>query len=287
MQRAAGLILICAVTVAVVDVAFQSSLLHLVRPAIISPADGAFAAAPVTVRWEGPQPLVATLVGSGLRTELGPRESPFEIEASRFPRPGRYRIELRAPRLGRFISAERRFRIEAPPASAAASDQAPPPIAKETGAPPPPGDRDGLRLELDRAQADKIELEEYNASLQSQNRELTGALDALRAEQQQTDSQLAESESQHADLVEQHLLALQENQLLRARLAGIPLCTAWGYLSYPRPQGAVPRRVVLVSNGRGQIFRSEAECVATRRADPSGASPCICVGPVWDGAGIP
>jgi hypothetical protein len=247
----------------------------------MSPADGAIVTGAVTVSWEGPQPMEATLTGSGQRVDLGLRESPFEIDPSRFPRPGQYGVELRAPRFGAFIGAERRFMVRRPRERTAAAEE---PTADQPSAPPAPRtpaeDNRAVQLEAERDQL-RSEVELLQSQLAKQredNADLSQALDELQAN---TDARLAAADQERQELAREHLLALQENQLLRQRLDSIPPCTVWGYLAYPRPQTSPPSRIVLVSDRGGTVFRSEADCVRVRRTDPAGASPCVCVGAVW------
>ena len=94
VRQAVGVALVSAAAVVGADLFMHRSLLRLLRPQILSPADGAIVSGPVTVSWEGPQPMQATLTGNGQRIDLGLRESPFEIDPSRFPRPGQYGLEL-------------------------------------------------------------------------------------------------------------------------------------------------------------------------------------------------
>ena len=105
-RQAVGILLISGAAVIATDTMMHTSLLRLLQPRIESPADGAIITGPVTVSWQGPQPMQATLTGSGQRIDLGVRESPFEIDPARFPRPGQYGIELRAQRLGDFIGRQ-------------------------------------------------------------------------------------------------------------------------------------------------------------------------------------
>jgi hypothetical protein len=278
------LILTCAVTVLVTDVLVQSTLLRFVRPVITQPADGAITEVPVLVHWDGVQPLSVTLTGSGLRQDLGPRHSPFELSRRLFPRPGQYRLTLRSPSFGGLIRAERLFHVTLP-------EPTDPPIEEKVANEKQP-DLSPLvaRLhdERDRLAQEKSALSEDNRALQLDNRDLSDELDHLQQLSDQTAQRLAQVEAKQAELLDEHLLVVQENQLLRMRLSSIPACTTWGYLSYPRPQ-SIPRkrRIVLVSNGRGDVFRSQAECVATRRNDPTAGSPCLCVGSVWDGRSLP
>jgi hypothetical protein len=239
----------------------------------------------VVVEWDGPRRLHVTLIRSGMREDLGVHESPFEIEAARFAQDGQYAIEIRSPSLGRFVHAERRFHVQRPPQ--------PPRAADEGGAPlPKPEDLrsayEHLRAEKTRIEGELATLSQEKSSLELENRQLADDVDELEDLYDRADERIEEIETQQATLLQQHLLATQENQLLRQRLQSIPTCTTWGYLSLPRPQTVPPtRRVVLVSNGRGQVFRTEADCLFTRRQDPTGISPCVCVGPVWDGMALP
>jgi hypothetical protein len=284
-----GLIVACAITVVVVDVLVQTSLLRIVRPVITHPADGAITEVPVIIRWEGLEPLSVTLTGSGLRQELGPRHSPFELGQRLFPRPGQYRVTLRSPSFGRLIRTDRLFLVTLPEADEASAERTAPDDEK------PKNDAAllvaRLREERDRLATEKSSLNEDNRALTLDNRDFAADLDHLQQESDQTAQRLAQVEAQQAELLEEHLLVVQENQLLRMRLDSLPACTTWGYLSYPRPQN-IPqtRRIVLVSNGRGDVFRSQAECFVTRRNDPTAGSPCVCVGPVgpvWDGRALP
>jgi hypothetical protein len=283
LQQVVGIALVSAGAVAATDLMMQSSLLRIVRPRIVAPADGAIVSAPISVSWEGPQPMEATLTGNGQRIELGLRDSPFEIDASRIVRPGQYGIELRAARFGSLISAERRFMVRRARDRPAATEE---PTADEPHgeppAPPPAGEavdehlqaeRDELRGELAGWQAEVAKLREDNAALEQ-------SLDELQA---QTDARLAAADQERQQLAREHLLALQENQFLHQRLDAIPPCAVWGYVAYPRPQTNPPSRLVLAGDRNGAVFRSEPDCARARSVDPTGASPCVCVGPVWGG----
>ncbi len=130
-----------------------------------------------------------------------------------------------------------------------------------------------MRGELAAWQAEVTKLREDNADLEQ-------SLDELQA---QTDARLAAADQERQELAREHLRALQENQFLHQRLDTIPPCTAWGYVAYPRPQTNPPSRLVLAGDRSGAVFRSEPDCARARSVDPTGASPCVCVGPVWGG----
>jgi hypothetical protein len=281
----AALVLVCAGAVVATDLLMGSSLLRLLRPRLLSPADGAIITGPVIVSWDGPHTMQATLTGSGQRIDLGFRESPFEIDAARFPRPGQYGIELRAKRFGSLIGADRRFMVRrARERSAAAdADNALPgqPAATNPARPQPASNTETLRqveAERDQLRSELAGARDQLMKLREDNADLGQALDEL---QDDTDARLAAADQQREELAREHLLALQENQFLRLRMDSIPPCTAWGYLSYPRPQTNPPSRIVLVSDRNGNVFRSEADCARIRRTDPGGGSACVCVGAVW------
>jgi hypothetical protein len=287
MWKALAAALACALAVIATDLAFSTTLLRVFRPTVTSPADGSIASPPIVVEWDGPRRMLVTLVRSGLRQDLGLHESPFEIERKNFAQDGQYEVEIRSPSLGRFVRAARRFHVRRPQAAAQAQG------GDETSQPgTPPADMrtalERLRAEKNQVEADLVAAGQEKARLEAENRQLNNDIDELENFQDQTDQRLQEMEGQQSTLLQEHMLALQENQFLRQRLQSIPTCTTWGYLSLPRPQTVPPtRRVVLVSNGRGQVFRSEADCITIRRQDPTGISPCVCVGPVWDGMALP
>ena len=283
IRHIVGVVIVSAITVVVTDLMLQSTLLRTLWPLILTPADGAITSPPVTVQWEGPQPLIASLTGSGLRTQLGLRQSPFEINANHFPRAGQYRIELRSPTFGSLVWVERRFVLRTIPAEN--SD----PVSE--GAEDGPADGQELeqmithlQIEYDRMRAENNVLQKENTQLALENRDLSVTLNELREDRASADAQLATTESQQTELTSEYSLALQENQILRRRLQSIPACTTWGYVSYLLPQSSQPaRNVVVVSNIRGQVFRTRAQCVQWRQGDLTAASECFCAGTVWVG----
>jgi hypothetical protein len=270
MRQALALALLCVVVTVATDAMFRSSLSRALRPLVETPADGAVVSLPLTIRWEGPQELYVTLIGGDVREDLGLRQNPTEISAEHFPRPGQYRIELRSPVLGRWSATERRFLVRAastPPSQAAgekAVDDENGQIEDLTSA----VDESGRQHEI--TQAENAALYGENANLREENKDLATSRGDL---QQRLDA----IEAQQSELERQYRQALEENQLLRARIESIPECTNWGYVSYQRGV----RRVMLVSDGRGEVFHDQLQCEATRRNDPTAASPCICVGSPW------
>ena len=287
VPQMAVIAVICAGIVIATDLMMHSSLLRLLRPRITSPADGEIITGPVTVSWEGPEPMQATLSGNGQRVDLGMRESPFEVDPSRFPRPGQYGIELREARLGGIIGADRRFMVRrAKERSAPVEDRSDGEPSGGGTSPAPPAAADSstaqVVAERDQLRADIETLQTLVETLREDNADLGQELDELQAD---TDARLAAGEQQRSELAREHLLALQENQFLRLRLANIPACTVWGYLAVPNLNTNPSGRVVLVSDRSGSVFRTEADCVRVRRADPTGASPCVCIGAVWGGSG--
>jgi hypothetical protein len=278
--QAVGVALVSAAAVVGADLFMHTSLLRVLRPQVLTPADGAIVSGPVTVSWEGPQPMHAVLNGNGQRIDLGRRESPFEIDPSRFPRPGQYALELADPRFGGLISADRRFMVRRSPNPRASAAAGPEPDAPASERPTPVTDLAALLAERDRLRVDLAALQNEVNVLKQQ---LAGSNDDRAAVQADADARLAGAQAEQDALAREHLQALQENAMLRQRLQSIPPCTAWGYMAVPRPQTVPPSRFVVVSNRRGDVFRSEGQCVATRSADPTGVSPCVCVGAVWNG----
>jgi regulator of replication initiation timing len=281
MRQAIGVALVSAIAVLVTDVTFKSTLLRTLWPVILSPADGAITTAPVRVRWDGSQPLMVTLIGNGTREPLGLRESPFEIEPRYFPRPGQYGVELRSPLLGRWITSERRFLVRPPRQQPTPQPEAEP-IADAIN-----DMKDRIaRLEDERQllAGRGTSLSQENETLRTQNVDLNTTVDDLRQAQEQLDERLGGLAQEHAELAQAYQRAVEENRQLRLRLESMPLCTTWGYLSYPRPQTIPPtRRVVVVSNADGQIFRNQRECELIRESDRSAASVCQCVGSPFQG----
>jgi hypothetical protein len=270
-----GVALLSAAAVVVADLVMHSSLLRLLRPQILTPADGAIINGPVTVSWDGPQPMQATLTANGQRLDLGLRESPFEIDPTRFPRPGQYGVELRAAHFGSFIGADRRFMVRRAPLRGAAApiDTAESPPAERPAATAP--DNSDLTSERDRL---RVELATLQAELAATRREKDGSDDALDALQADSDARLAAAEAKRDELTRDVIAALQDNQTLRQRLASIPPCTVWGYMATPRMQGGAPLRMVMVSDRGGNVFRNQLQCVAAQRNDQTSASGCVCVG---------
>jgi len=285
VAQLAGVALVSIGAVAATDLVMRTSLLRLLRPSVLSPADGAIITGPVNVSWEGPQPMQATLTGSGIRIDLGLRESPFEIDPSRFPRPGQYGIELHATRFGNLIGVDRRFMVRRARERGATAET--PGTAEAPAAPPPkPAAREQtseawvqqLLTERDQLRGESDALKREVTGLREDNADLGQELDELQAD---TDARLAAANQQREELAREHLLALQENQLLRTRMDSIPGCTVWGYVTYPRPQTNPPSRLVMVSDRSGSVFRSEAACMRVRGGDTTGGSPCVCVGNVF------
>lgn len=280
MRQVLGLALVSAVVIISIDLAFQSSVLRTFQPLILTPPDGALVTAPVIVRWEGPPSLHLILKGTGTRKDLGVRDSPCEIPPEHFPHPGQYSLEIRSPVFGSLFGSERRFLVAFRGREAAGE-------LEPTSA--PASDRNKLRDQMNRLQEDYDRSRNENAALQSENesllRQQTSLLDRLneaREERDQNAQQLENLEKQFAELENERQQSLDELNALRARMEGLPPCLAWGYVSQPRPQTIPnPRRIVVASNGRGQIFRSGPQCEFVRRADPTAVSGCDCVASPW------
>jgi regulator of replication initiation timing len=275
-------ILLIAVVVAsaalAADLAFQSTLLRALWPVVLTPPDGAIVTPPITLRWEGPPHLSVVLITNGLRQDLGQHDSPFEIASDRFPRPGQYSVEVRSALLGAWSQTQRRFLVQLPEAA-----PEPTPCADRTG------EIETLQGAVARLESERNEALEQIAALrqttdqlQTENAALAARVDELHQLQDQLDAAQETAEGQREDAARQRQELSEENRLLRAQLESVPPCTTWGYLTYPRPQ-TIPttRRLVVVSDSQGLIFRSQLQCEITRRVDRGAASPCVCVGQTW------
>jgi hypothetical protein len=274
-----GRILLIAVVVACatlsVEIAFRSTLLRVLFPVVLSPPDGAIVTPPVTVRWKGPPRLSVVLITNGLRQDLGRRDSPFEIAADRFLRPGQYAVEVRSPLLGGWAAIQRRFLVQLPEAAAE-----PTPCADDT-AEIETLRRTAARLESERDErSERIEaLRQTTEQLQTENAALSARVNELQQVQDQLDAAQEAADAQSEEAARERQELFDENRFLRAQLDSIPPCTAWGYLTYPRPQTfPTTRRLVVVSDSQGIIFRSQLQCEIARRVDRGAASPCVCVG---------
>ncbi len=282
MIRAVLTALLCAAAIIAGDALFRTSLLRWLRPVILSPVDQAVVDPPVRVSWDGPERMRVRLsiVGEEQR-DLGVHESPFEIDSTQFPRAGGYEVELQGLQFGDWIRASRRFQVHAAPET---------PQAAQDHKPPSWDAKDLLRaLEAARTARDKAQgrtkfLNEENTALRDESERLAKQLEALYKTQEEDADHLAELERRLTQLAEENRVLADENAAIRQRLGSVIPCTVWGYFSYPRPQTIPPtRRVLMVSDTRGQIFRAQAECELLRRADPTAASICYCVGNSWGG----
>jgi hypothetical protein len=285
-MRALVTALLCAAAVVAADVVFRVSLLDQLRPVILSPPDQAAVDPPVLVHWEGPRHMRALLglIGEE-QQDLGVRESPFEIPAEILTREGGYELELQSPRFAGWIQARRRFQVHARPGQSpgAGNDEAAP--AEEI--------RDlfvralaAARSSRDTARARTKFLRDENAALREQGQRLTTQLEVLYEAQEQDVEEIAELEQRLAQFSEANRSLAEENALMRQRLSAVIPCTVWGYFSYPRPNTIpVTRRIVTVSDTRGQVFRRQGECERLRRRDPTAEASCFCVGNSWGALG--
>jgi hypothetical protein len=263
------------------DVLFRTSLLNHIRPVILSPSDQAVVDPPVHLVWDGPQQMrvLLSMAGEAAR-DLGVHESPLDIPSDQFPRDGGYGIEVRSLSFGGWFRATRWFQVHATPETQQEPDQK----TRAWDA------KDLLRaLEAARTARDKALgrtkfLSEENAALRDESERLAKQLEALYKSQEEETERTAELERRLAQLSEENRSLGDENAAIRQRLSTVVPCTVWGYFSFPQPQ-MIPltRRALNVSDGRGQVFRTQPECEIIRRADPTAASICFCVGNSWGG----
>jgi regulator of replication initiation timing len=213
----------------------------------------------------------------------------MDLGTDQFPRDGGYQVELQSPRFGGWIRATRQFQVHAPqghPAPAVPADQTERGERRDT-------ERRGMdlaraleaaRAARDRAQARAKFLREENAALRAESERLAKQLEALYKTQEDDAAHVTELERRLSQLAEENRALAEENAALRQRLSSVIPCTVWGYYSYPRPQTIPPtRRQLTVSDARGQIFRTQADCELVRRADATAVSVCFCVGNSWGG----
>jgi hypothetical protein len=281
MLRALAIALLCGAAIVGGDMVFRTSLLSGLRPIILTPAEQAVVDPPVRVSWEGPQRMRVFLSNAGEQPrDLGLQESPAELGTDLFPRDGGYQVELRAVRLGTWIHVQRWFQVHAAPAPEPPQNREPrAPDAKELL-----NALDAARMARDRAHERTRFLSEENAALRDESARLTKQLEALYKTQEEDAEHTTDLEKHLQQLGDENRVLADENSALRLRLSGVIPCTVWGYYSYPRSE-MIPatRRVLSVSDARGQVFRGQPECEFVRRADPTAASICFCVGNSWGG----
>jgi hypothetical protein len=281
MIRALANALLCAAAVVAADAAFRTTLLSQIRPVILAPSDQAIVSPPVEIRWEGPQRMRVLLAAAGetLR-DLGVHESPAEISGEEFRRDGGYQVEVQALQFGEWIRAARVFQVHSAPA--------PGTVRSDHGTPAAELDLRGAlaaaRAARDKALGRTKFLREENAALRDESQRLARQLEGSYQTQEEDAQRTADLERRLTQLSEDNRALSDENAAMRFRLGNVIPCTVWGYYSYPQPQTIpVTRRVLLVTDPQGRIFRVQPECEISRRADPTAASVCFCVGNSWGG----
>jgi regulator of replication initiation timing len=282
MIRAIGIAMLCAAAILAGDLVFRTSLLRWVRPVILVPVTRAVVEPPVQIYWDGPRRMrvFLTAVGDQPR-DLGVHESPFVVAAREFPREGGYRVDLQALSFGNWIRATRWFQVHAaePPKPAPAAHQESPPASHDLT----------RALTLVRAARDKAQerskgLRDENAALRGETERLTKQVETLAQTQEEDAAHAEELEQRLGQLAEANRALADENAAIRQRLNSVVPCTVWGYYSFPRPQTVpVTRRILMVSDTVGRIFRGQFECETVRRDDPTAASVCFCAGNSWGG----
>lgn len=274
--------LLCGAAVFAGDVLFRGSLLQRVHPVLLTPQARETVRPPLRVTWVGPESmeLVLTALGQEPRS-LGVHSSPFDIPVDEFRREGGYQLELRDPAWGTWIRTRRSFQVFF---SAVAQPGEPEPE-------PGDGDRyllvalDAARQARDKARTRVKSIRRENYDLRAEADRLNARIDELYEQRDHEDAAAADLEQELVDLAEELRGLREENLALRLRLSGVNPCTAWGYMSYPRPQTIPPsRRIVRVSDVAGNIFRREDICEAARRSDSTADSTCFCVGDTWRGS---
>jgi len=285
LLRSLGLILLCVLSVIAADFTIRSSVLAYLRPVVLSPRSAAVVRPPVEVEWDGPQRMrLYVRAAGGERVDAGLHSSPAELPAAFFPREGSYDLELVSPRFGGWIRAERKIQVYyAQPTPAAEPTPRTIPTRQRSE-----GIKDLLRaLKAARVARDKASerarfLAEENAALREESERLARQIEVLSSQEDAHDLDRSALERQVAELAEQNRAMAEELSVLRWRLASLPPCLTWGYYSFPRPNTyPATRRVVVISNLAGQIFRNQAECEVARRLDATAGSLCFCAVSPW------
>ncbi len=277
---------LCAAAVVVGDLAFRRSLLQDVRPIILTPTEQTVTTPPVRVQWEGPPAMRVRLSLAGAEAvDLGLQQSPVTLGPEHFPRDGGYQIEIESPRFGAWVGAERRFQVHThvqPPESPAAE---PPPTEPSSEVRDLRQALETVRTERDK-EADRARLlSEELAGLREENQRLAKQLEAVSdTVEDDAYQQAGELERRLAQAFDENRLLAEDNAALRQRLATVNPCSVWAYYALLRSQTATAgRRMLVVSDPRGQIFRAQVECEAMRQGDPGALSPCLCIGTPWGG----
>ncbi|HUI24489.1 MAG TPA: hypothetical protein VL403_00280 [Candidatus Kryptonia bacterium] len=267
-------------TMVLVELTLQTSLYRWLQPAIISPTEGAVVTLPLQVQWDGPPRMGLVLASDGEPARaLGLRPSPCELGSVELPKPGLYRLQVRAPLFGSLIQAERRF-VVAPPATAPPSPapQADPRVNQLSSS------LEALQGTLDQAQADNAALHAENEGLRQENSTLLSEIERSTKTQEDDAGRVAADDDRLAQLRQENQALTEQLSALQWQLNDALTCRVWGYYAFPRPQTFPPtRRTIMVTNSVGQVFRSEGECEAVRLNDPTTASRCFCVGAPWGG----
>lgn len=279
MIRAVATAMLCAVAIIAGDTFFRTSLLRQVHPVIVSPAGQAVVDPPVELRWEGPRRMRVFLAAAGSEPrDLGVHESPTTLPDAEFPREGGYRVDIVALTLGDWVRATRWFQVHA---------GVPKPQPPERAEPAAEGKElaralEAARTTRDRAQERTRLLREENAALRDENDQLASEVRELNDRRDDDAENAADLERRLAEVADENRALAEENALARQRLASVIPCTVWGYYTFPRPQTIpITRRILMVGDTHGRIFRGQLQCESVRREDVTAASRCFCVGNSW------
>ena len=279
MRRTAEIVAITLATIVLVELMLQTSLYRWLQPAIISPTEGAVVTLPLQVQWDGPPRMGLVLASDGGPAQaLGVRPSPCELGSVELPKPGLYRLQVRAPLFGSLIQAERRF-VVAPPAPAPSpAPQADPRVNQLSSS------LNALQATLEQTQSDNAALHAENEALRQENTTLLSEVERTTKTQEEDAGHVAVDADRLAQLRQENQALTEQLSALQWQLNAALACRVWGYYAFPRPQTFPPtRRTIMITNSVGQVFRSEAECEAVRLNDPTTASRCFCVGAPWGG----
>lgn len=279
------IVVLAALTVLGTEAGIDFFVRRLAPPAIVLPPEKARLTPPVVVAWTGSPQAEIVLQRGGARFPLGTRGSPVVLPRDVFPSPGRYGIEVRARRLGRWVAAQRVFSVDFPGREKEVHGRA---TREPRGEPIARADPEllsdlveslnGLYAAYQSLQGEKQGLERQLEELRAEADRMAADLETEREECEQLRLGLATVERQNAECSQERDRALEEVAALRRRLEAEPACLAWGYLSFP-PTGTTPprRRLFVINDPRGRLFAEPAACERTRAADPTARTSCGCV----------
>src|SRR5207253_1703378 len=133
------------------------------------------------------------------------------------------------------------------------------------------------RSARDRAQDRLKFLREEIRGQRTEGERLSKQLESVFKAQDDEAARTAGLEERVDQLAGENRTLAEENAAVRLRLSNVIPCSVWGYYSYPRLRASEPMavRLLMVSDGRGQVLRTQPDCELLRRSDSGAASICF------------